>query len=50
VGSRNFIEKVKGLWGHRAIGRDVKEGNGGYQLRESAAFLIKLFWGQKNVI
>jgi hypothetical protein len=37
VGSKTFIEKVKGLLGFRAMEMEVKEGGGGYQLREGAA-------------
>ena len=33
VGSRAFVENVKSLLGFRAKGRDVIEGNEGYQLR-----------------
>jgi putative transposase len=54
VGSKPFIEKVKEILGSRAIGRDVLEGEGGYQLRESAtsykALLVpeKVEIGAKN--
>ncbi len=37
MGSRSFVENVKGLLGYRAKGRDVIEGNEGYHLREGSA-------------
>ena len=37
VGSKSFIETIKARLGFKAIGRVIKEGDGAYQLRESAA-------------
>jgi putative transposase len=50
VGSRTFIENVKALVGFRAIGRDVKEGIGGYQLREDAISYNALMGPEKRDI
>ena len=50
VGSRTFIEKVKALLGFKAMGRDVKEGGGGYQLREEAISYNALFGPEKRDI
>jgi putative transposase len=47
VGSKSFIENVKGLLGFRAIGRDVIEGGGAYQLREEE-FPYKALFGPKK--
>jgi putative transposase len=47
VGSRSFIETVKSLLGLRAKGREVMEGEKGYQLREGAAHYKALF-GTEN--
>ncbi len=50
VGSKTFVEKVKALLGFRAMGRDVKESAGGYQLREGAASYNALFEPKKHDI
>lgn len=47
VGSRAFVEQVKGLLGYRAKGRDVVEGTEGYQLRKGAA-QYKAFSGNEK--
>ncbi|HMK66082.1 MAG TPA: transposase, partial [Thermodesulfobacteriota bacterium] len=47
AGSKSFIERVKEILGGRAIGRDVQEGEVGYQLRESAASYKPLFRPEK---
>ena len=49
-GSNTFVEKVKGLLGFRAMGRDVKESGGGYQLREGAVSYNALFEPKKRDI
>ena len=48
IGSKTFIEKVKEILGGRAIGREIQEGEGGFQLRESAAS-YKALLGPKKV-
>ena len=50
VGSKTFVENMKALLGFRAIGRDVKEGGGEYQLREGAASYNALFEPKKRNI
>ncbi len=50
VGSKTFIEKVKGLLGFRAIGREVKKGGEGYQLREEAISYNALLGPEKRDI
>jgi putative transposase len=50
VGSKSFIENVKARLGFRAIGRDVIEGDKGYQLRESPADYKSLFEAEKDDI
>lgn len=50
VGSKTFIERVKELLGGRAIGRDVIESGGGYQLREEAASYRALLEPEKGNI
>ena len=50
VGSRAFVENVKSLLGFRAKGRDVIEGNEGYQLREGSVPYRALFGGGNNDI
>ena len=50
VGSRSFIENVKTLLGFRAMGREVKEGGGGFQLREGPASYKALFRPEKRDI
>ena len=50
VGSKSFIEIVKMRLGFRAIGRDIKAGDGAYQLRESAAFYEAHFNAEKSDI
>jgi putative transposase len=50
VGSRTFIENAKALLGFKAIGRDVQEGGGGYQLREGAISYNALFGPEKRDI
>jgi len=47
VGGRSFIEKVRTLLGFRAKGRDILEGDEGYQLREGAASYQGLFGVEK---
>jgi hypothetical protein len=47
---RAFVENVKALFGFRAKGRDVVEGCGGYQLRESAARYEALFEAENDDI
>ena len=47
VGSKTFVEKVKALMGFRAMGRDVKESGGGYQLREDAVSYKALLGPEK---
>ena len=50
VGSRPFVEKVKALLGFRAKGREVIEGNEGYQVREGPAPYNVLFGAEKEDI
>ncbi len=50
VGSRSFIENVKGLLGFRAEGRDVIEGRERYHLREGAAHYQALFEAENDDI
>ena len=50
VGSRAFIENVKGLLGYRAKGRDVIEVAQRYQLREGSAQYKALFGAEKEDI
>jgi len=50
VGSKSFIENVKALLGYRAKGREVREGGGGYQLREESAPYKALFGAKKDDI
>ena len=50
VGSRTFIGNVKALLGFRAKGREVKEGGGGYHLREESAPYKALFGTEKDDI
>jgi putative transposase len=50
VGGKTFIEKAKGLLGIRAMGRDVIEGGGGYQLREEDVPYKALLWPKKDDI
>jgi putative transposase len=47
AGSKSFIERVKEILGGRAIGRDVQEREGGFELRESAASYKPLFRPKK---
>ena len=47
VGSKTFVEKLKALMGFRAMGRDVKESGGGYQLREDAVSYKALLGPEK---
>ena len=50
VGSRPFVEKVKALLGFRAKGREVIEGDEGYQVREGPAPYNVLFGAEKEDI
>ena len=50
IGSESFVEKVKSKLGFKAKGRDVIEGDGGYQLREEAAPYMTLFKPEKDDI
>jgi putative transposase len=50
VGSRPFVEKVKGVLGSRVRGRDIIEGSGGYQVREELGIYNALFGGKKGDI
>ena len=50
VGSRPFAEKVKALLGFRAKGREVIEGNEGYEVREGPASYNALFGAEKGDI
>ena len=50
VGSKGFVENVKSLLGFRAKGRDIVEGNDGYQLRERSVPYGGLFGGENNDI
>jgi hypothetical protein len=50
VGSGPFVEKVKSLLGFRAKGREVTEGNEGYQLRERGTYYKALFGAEKDDI
>jgi putative transposase len=50
VGSRPFVEKVKSQLGFRAKGRDIIEGNEGYQVREGSAPYNSLFGAEKGDI
>jgi len=50
VGSKSFVENVKALLGFRAKGRDVIEGNEGYQLRDGAAHYKALFEAENDDI
>lgn len=50
VGSKAFIEVVKARLGFRAKGRNVMEGNAGYQLRESPARYKAFFMAEKDDI
>ncbi len=50
VGSRSFIENVKGLLGFRAKGRKVIEGCEGYHLREGGAHYQALFDAENDDI
>jgi putative transposase len=48
VGSRAFVEKVKGVLGIRAKGRDIVEGAEGYQVREGPTTYNAVFGAQKG--
>jgi len=50
VGSRPFVEKVKALLGFRAKGRNIVEGDEGYQLREGPAVYNSLLGAEKGII
>ncbi len=50
VGSQSFVEKVKGLLGFRAKGRDVIGGKEGYQLREEPGHYKALFGAENDHI
>lgn len=50
VGSRPFVEKVKALLGFRAKGREVIEGNEGFQVREGPGPYNDLFRPEKGDI
>jgi len=50
VGGRSFVEKVKALLGFRAKGRDVVQGDEGYELREGAGSYKAVFEGEKDDI
>ena len=50
VGSRPFVERVKALLGFRAKGRDIIEGDEGYQVREGPATYNALFGDEKRHI
>jgi REP-associated tyrosine transposase len=50
VGSRPFVEEVKGLLGFRAKGREVIESTEGYQVREGFAPYKALFEAEKEDI
>jgi len=50
VGGRSFVEKVKALLGFRAKGRDVVQGDEGYELREGAGSYKAVFEGKKDDI
>ena len=50
VGSKPFIEKVKGHLGFRAMAREIKEGGGEYQLREGVVSYKALFGPEKSDI
>jgi putative transposase len=50
VGSTSFIETIRACLGFKAIGRDIKEGDGAYQLSESTALYGTDFKAEKNDI
>ncbi len=50
MGRRPFVEKVKALLGFRAKGRDIIEGNEGYQVREGSAPYSALFGAERGDI
>lgn len=50
VRSKSFIETIKARLGFKAIGRGIKEGDGAYQLRESAALYGVDFKAKKSDI
>ena len=50
VGSTSFIETIRARLGFKAIGRDVKEADGAYQLRESTALYRADFKTEKSDI
>jgi hypothetical protein len=50
VGSRAFVERVKALLDFRAKGRDIVEGDKGYQVREGLANYNALFGAEKRHI
>jgi hypothetical protein len=50
VGSKAFIENVKTRPGSKAKGRDVLEGSGAYQLRESSSIYRANFRAKKEDI
>jgi putative transposase len=50
VGSKLFIETIKARLGFKAMGRDIKAGDGAYQLRESAAPYGAHFMAEKSDI
>jgi putative transposase len=48
VGSREFVEDTKERLGIRARGREVRGGNGTYQLREASALYGRNFDPQND--
>jgi hypothetical protein len=50
VGSRPFVEKVKALLGFRARGREIIEGDEGYQVREGSVAYNAPFKAEKEHI